>query len=602
MRDYLVIIALDDAEDAARLTLAARLVASGAWRAVAERKRLCVLLEQAAPPAYRHLPGVAGALIGDVFDAASARDGVGVEFRSQSIAGLSPREAALTLVGAAFGRYLAVFTEGPSPTVFRDPMGTLEAVTWTRDGLGFLGSRLPADRRLWPRDLAIDWTAIGKILRQKTLAHHLSPLVGVSSIEPGVLTAPWAKDPKAREGERLWAPAWFTARPDQRWRDPSQLMRVIDGVTAAYALGHERVLCEISGGLDSAIVAASLKRCGAAVEYAVNHSWPQIEADERVYAQAVADDLGAPLTIVDRSLLILDAEKLARASAGPRPNYVAGDPDHDADLAARLAAPAADVSPAALFTGRGGDAVFYQMPAPELALDLLSARACGMPRLRSLARLAARRGTTVWSLVARARSRQGSGLPAPPPSPLLTESLATTPAEWHPWLTGLEAVSPAKRIQLRAIVNSLSAFGESQRHRAGDILDPLMAQPVVEACLSAPAPLLAIGVTDRPFARRAFASRLPPSILSRQGKGDLSVFFSRSLAASLDFLGPYLMDGRLVGQDLLDRSAIEATLDADQLIWRDATPDLFIALALEAWVRRWAALLVEPSTVAEGAL
>jgi asparagine synthase (glutamine-hydrolysing) len=208
MRDYLVIAALDATQDAARLMVRDRLVASGAWRAVAERKHLCVLLETAAPPAYRHLPGVAGALIGDVFDASSARDGFGEDFCSQSLAGLTPREAALKLSYSAFGRYLAVFTDGPAPLVYRDPMGVVEALSWKRDGLGFVASRLPEDRALWPHDIAIDWTAVAKILRQKTLAHHLSPLLGVRSIEPGVLTTPWPCGTGNRDDERLWAPAW----------------------------------------------------------------------------------------------------------------------------------------------------------------------------------------------------------------------------------------------------------------------------------------------------------------------------------------------------------------------------------------------------------
>jgi len=602
MRDFLVIAALGDTDDQDRLATRDRLVASGAWRAVAERHRLCVLLESAEPPAYRHLPGVAGALIGDVYDARAARDGAGADFRAQSLAGLSSRHAAGHLVSAAFGRYLAVFTEDARVQVLRDPMGTQEVVAWRRDGLGFVGSRLPADRSLSPEDLAIDWTAIAKILRHKILAHHLSPLVGVSSIAPGVLLDPWSAEPGGvLGGEKLWAPAWFAAqagrgKPRHRWRDPANLARVIDGVTAAYALGRDQILCEISGGLDSAIVAASLKRCGASVAYGLNHSWPQVEADERVFAQAAADTLGTPLTIVDRELLILDAAKLARAAGGPRPNFLAGDPDHDADLAARLSAAATPEQAAALFTGRGGDAVFYQMPPPELVLDLIAARPSVSPRLKGLARLAARRGTTVWRLIKEARERQRRGLLAPPASPLLASGLAEMPVVWHPWLEDLQGVSPAKRIQLRAIVNSLTAFGESERHRVADIFDPLMAQPVVEACLLTPATLLAIGDTDRPFARRAFEGRLPESIQHRRGKGDLSVFFSRSLAASAPFLKTYLGDGRLAQQGLLNREVIDATLDADHLIWRDATPDLFVAMALEAWVRRWEEILAGAPT------
>ena len=124
--------------------------------------------------------------------------------------------------------------------------------------------------------------------------------------------------------------------------------------------------------------------------------------------------------------------------------------------------------------------------------------------------------------------------------------------------------------------------------RTGDCL-ALVDGRVVED--GPPATLLAVGDTDRPFARRAFEGRLPASIQQRRGKGDLSVFFSRSLAASAPFLKAYLGDGRLAQRGLLNREVIDATLDADHLIWRDATPDLFVAMALEAWVRRWEDIL-----------
>jgi asparagine synthase (glutamine-hydrolysing) len=590
MRDYLVIEAASADDDAARLALRDRLVASGQWRAVAERRRLSVLLEADASPGYRHLPGVAGALIGDVFDTGAARRGEGAPFGVQALAGRSPREAALALISQAFGRYLAIFTEGGETSVLRDPMGIVEAVTWRREGLCFIGSRLPADRAVWPPDLAIDWSAIAKIFRQKNLASHLSSLVGVTSIEPGVLTKPWTADP----GERLWAPAWFARGRDHRARDPKALARVIDGVVAAYTFGRERILCEISGGLDSAIVAASLKACGATIETGINHTWPQREADERPYAEAVAALAGAPLVIVERDLLVLDAEKLSRAASGARPNFVGGDPDHDLDLATRLAGE----TPGALFTGRGGDAVFYQMPTTELARDLLAPARCGVPRLAGLVRLAQRRGMTVWRLVASAWAKRHAPLEPMPGSDLFGARVAGIEPQWHPWLAELAGLSPAKRVQLRALVNSLSSFRESYRHTVGDILDPLLAQPVVELCLATPAAMLALGPADRPFARRAFAGRLPPNVATRHGKGDVSVFFARSLAASLDFLRPYLMEGRLAKEGMLDPEALDAVLSPDHLIWKMATPDVFVALALESWVRRWEMLLAPTDTVA----
>ncbi len=576
MRDYLAIETLADGSREALEVLVERLVGTGGWRQAARRRDLVVLVETARPPSIQLLPGDSGIVIGDLHDAAAAREGYTRPFEVYGLAGGDRHDTAQRLTARAWGRYVALLTRGEGPcAVLRDPMGVMEAIGWTRGGLRFVASRLPDDEDLWPRDLAIDWSKLGAILRRKALASHLVPLVGVHSHDPGVLTfedgATW----------RAWSPLDWAGLDDRRLL-PADLAQLIDGVVASLARGRQGVLCEISGGIDSAIVTAALRRCGATISQTVHHFWPQVEGDERPFAQAVAEQAGLQLTAVPRGLVTLDADKLARSSAGPRPTYMAGDPDHDADLAGRLDLDGTDC----LFTGRGGDAVFYQMAAVELVGDLPRGGGLAGGRGAAITRLAQRTGRTVWSLLAetwrgQARTRLGAGrfmflAPDAPAADIV-----------HPWLADLRGVGPAKRLQLRAIVNNLSAFRESLRHRRGDVFDPLLSQPVVETCLSIAAPRLALGPADRPFARQAFADRLPRAVLHRQGKGDVSVFFARSLAASLDFLRPYLLEGELARAGLLDLAALDAALDRDSLIWFDHTGDIFIVLALEAWARGW---------------
>ena len=65
------------------------------------------------------------------------------------------------------------------------------------------------------------------------------------------------------------------------------------------------------------------------------------------------------------------------------------------------------------------------------------------------------------------------------------------------------------------------------------------------------------------------------------------------VSTSGDFLRVYLGKGRLAQEGLLNAEVIDATLNPDHLIWRDASPHLFVAIALEAWVRRWEEILSE---------
>ncbi|MDR6623865.1 asparagine synthase C-terminal domain-containing protein [Caulobacter segnis] len=577
MRDYLVIETAAGADTGSWRACEARVLASGGWSKVAERRGFSVFLEAARPPAYRHLPNVAGSLIGDVFDADAARRGVGARLEPQGFGG-DPATIAQRLADRAFGRYVAILDDGEGPArVLRDPLGVMEAIGWRRGPLRFIASRLPDLPELWPVALAIDFDRLAAILRQKNLASLISPLAGVVSYRPGVLSGPDG------EGACLWSPARFARRPAAA--DPAGLRAVLDGAVSAWALGRQGVFCEISGGLDSAIVATSLARTSAAPLYGLNHAFARAESDERLYAQAVADAIGVRLEVVERAPLRLDPAKLAGAAGGAKLNYVGGDPDHDADLAQRLRAPNVE----AMFTGRGGDGVFYQSRHPVLVPDVLAGRA-GVGRLRGLDLLARRNATTVWSLVRQGLSAQdmtaGLGLGA-----FLTDGAAAGAARLHPWLEEARALAPAKQLQILALVNGLSAFGESQRHQAGDVIDPLMSQPVVEFCLSVAAGRLAVGDNDRPFARAAFAERLPPLVLGRQGKGDLTTWFARALGESLEPLRAWLLGGRLVEAGLIDRDRLNQALDVGQLVWTSITSEVFVLMAAEAWVRRWEARL-----------
>lgn len=578
MRDYIVVETLQGDTGEWR-TLEARLLATGDWIKAAERRRFSVFLERAAPPTYRHLPGVGGALIGDVFDADAARQGRGIDIDLMGFGGRVDGVAA-RLVDRAFGRYVAILNDDVGPMrVLRDPLGAMDAIGWRHGGLRLVASRLPDLPELWPADLAIDWSAVAAILRQKNLASLVTPLKGLISFAPGVLAGPDGRGP------RLWSPAAFAAQPiDPR---PAALRTVVDGVVAAWAHGRDGIFCEISGGLDSAIVATSLAQVRAPLRYGLNQAYPQAEGDERAYAQAVADAVQAPLEVVERTTTAIDPEALVAQARGVRVSFLGGDPAHEADLAARLADPGID----ALFTGRGGDGCFFQPATPALVGDILKG-VCG-PRLKALAVLARRNSATVWSILKRSgRLRDltagGGGQPF-----LSALAMAGAPS-LHPWLADARTVSPAKQLQILMTVNVLSAFGESQSRNAGDVVDPLLSQPVVEFCLATPAGRLALGPLNRPFARQAFAERLPPEVRDRTGKGEVTGFVARRLEASLPAVRPFLLEGQLAKAGLLDLAALDAALTRDTLIWSNVLSPIFVIMAVEAWTRRWSVQASHP--------
>jgi asparagine synthase (glutamine-hydrolysing) len=592
MSDYIVLAWGDDAL-ARGQTIKDRLVADGAWRLVVDRQNMAVFLSRVRPLPHILLSGQTGLIIGPVFDTALALSGCG---RVADLSGIHGGDAATLcrrLIKSAWGSYVAVLPDGDgAPNVFRDPLGGLECLTWRRDEVFVAASRLDPAAPHAPRALAIDWRSVAALLRQKNLSSVTVPLTGVTGVDPGVL--------QCADGSllRLWRPAEFARnRAVRRNPRPEDLASVVDGCVAAWATGRSGILCEVSGGLDSAILVAALRRARAPVVAGLNHYWPQPEADERGFARLVAEQAGLELTERPHGLLSLDAGKLAQIAGAARPSFSGADPNYDADMAARLGEAGVD----SLFTGQGGDAVFYQMATAALAGDLLRGVPSGRSWVCAMTLLAHRTRRTAWSLLLEAARTWRAPVASQASVSFLTEAAARGgAADRHPWLGDLKGVSPAKQIQIQALANNQSMFGDSLRSRAGRLIQPLLSQPVVEFCLSVPAPILAIGVTDRPFARAAFADRLPPAVLHRRWKGDLSVFFAQSMAESLPFLRSFLLEGRLVAHGLIDPRRLEPILHRDELIWFDHSGELTIAVVIEAWVRHWEASLARaPGQVGE---
>ncbi|MGA0599298.1 asparagine synthase-related protein [Caulobacter sp. KR2-114] len=585
MTRYLV-LAWPPAAAASALHLKAGLAADARLHLVVNRPAFAVYLDRDTPLPCVQLPGQAGVVIGSAFDKQAALGGRGQAAELGRAHAGSPIEVARNLIAQCWGAYVAILPDREGgANVFRDPLGALECLTWTRDGVSVAASQLDPAGPCAPTGLEIDWTALAGLLRQKNLSSVTVPLKGVRGVDPGALLCSDGRQ------LRLWRPGDFASvkalRPDVR---PVQLAAAVDGSVAAWAEGRTRVLCEVSGGLDSAIVLAALTKARAPVIGAINHYWPQPEADERVFARAVAEQAGLVLTERAHGLLSLDAETLAKVACSARPSFSAADPAYDADMAERLAAGGAD----ALFTGQGGDAVFFQMAGAALAGDLL--RGLGISRTSPVAwaRLARRMRSPVSTLVVEALRTWRQPVPLHPGVSFLSDRAASAgpSGDRHPWLQGLGGVSPAKQLQIQALTNNQSMFGDSLRARGGRLLQPLMSQPVVEVCLSIPAPMLAIGPLDRPFARAAYGDRLPTAVRERRWKGDLSVFFARSMAENIPFLRDYLMDGLLAAEGLIDRSRLEPILHRDHLIWFDHSGELTIAVLLEAWTRWWQAQIL----------
>jgi asparagine synthase (glutamine-hydrolysing) len=472
------------------------------------------------------------------------------------------------LVQEFWGRYVAIFPE--ERALLRDPSGHLDCLTWSSSSAWLAGSALPSDLPavMAPRGLAICWPGVAAMLRDESGTDPSLGLLGVSQLLPGT-----SRRLASKTVDRVvWHPARFALEPHCSYDVSRRAMaEAVEESLAAEGGSAGRLLVEISGGLDSAIVTGTLARLGAVGRACFVHFHiDDPGGDERRFARAVAAQAGVELLEVVKPELRIGAGELASMPIGVRPSNTAIDRHYDqtqADLAERFGVDR-------LLTGQGGDMVFFQSPSRGVGSELWgrwARRPRADPLWRQLEDAARWNRCSVWSLLGEAvREAWRPQTPTP---------------DVHPWLD--TAVAPAKQRQISSLIRSQLFHGASLRGARAHLIHPLLHQPVLEAALAAPVIDLARGGRGRSLARDVFSDRIPELVRTRRSKGDLTAYYGRMVLRSLDVLTPFLLDGRLAQAGVLDRAATERFLDPDRMIHEGDYPRLFQIVALEAYVRHW---------------
>lgn len=475
------------------------------------------------------------------------------------------------LTRAKWGRYIALDrdTDGTLRAAMRDPSGSHELATWRSRGVLVVTTGTPD----WliaaaPISGAIRWEAVPALLADPDAALAQPPLDGLIALDAGEMI-----DLDTNTRAQAWRP-WSGRQPDL-WSAASAaagLRERVDACVGSLASTVSRCGSELSGGLDSAIVAAALGERRPAVRLWLNAYSSRPETDERRYAAQVADGFGLVLTAAQRCEQALEAEVLDRTAGGVRPGLNGADPVFDALIAE--ACQTADLD--GLLTGKGGDALFYQGASPAIFGDILKAR--GVLALIS----------PVWPGLSRRLRRSAWSILAEAARPAATAPAARA---IHPWMVDAEALGDGKRAQLAALASNLAYVTACRRTEVVDLIHPLMAQPLVEWTMRIPTSVLAAGETDRRLARLAFEDRLPADVAWRRSKGDYTATFEREAAASLPFLRDHLLGGLLAERGVIDRPQVERLLDRDRLMWAGGSSRLTTAALVESWLRRWTARL-----------
>lgn len=525
-------------------------------------------------------------LVGDVFNRRNAT--------LPSPPAGDPDDYERRLVARFWGRYVGVrfAADNRIASILRDPSGAQECIAWTLDDLTFVASDAPEwlVRRLRP-PWRINPARVSQALRNPFLSSGPLLFDGPKAIDSGTIQ-PLPLETPARP---IWRPVDIATRslaePPPLEEAAGGLRSAIDEAVLALAGVSGPIAAEISGGLDSSIIASCLVDQDApAVALWLNAYGATPEADERSWVGALAERLTITPLSVPHATGAMSEAWLERTSSGLRPGVNALDRPHDMDWAARLG----DAGIKGLLTGKGGDSILLQRSTTDVFTDAWKAKGWRALAAPDVARLARENEISVWSMIRDARRHVRDG----DPLPLRDEGFlrAWTGASFtHPWLTDCEPFGPAKTLQIAGVIDSVSRHGPSMLTETVDVRHPMCAQPVIEACLALPTTMLTHGGRDRGLARHAFRERLPENIIDRRSKGDMTRVYARMIFDNLPVLRPWLIHGRLAALGVIDPEAADQMLTKESLIWRGHYSTILVAAAFEGWVRVWERRLSSPN-------
>ncbi len=528
------------------------------------------------------LPGGDGIVLGHLFD------------RSTNKAVLPPGDARLAapvddFVSTYWGGYLALRTRYSAAEILRDPSGAVACYHVELDDWHIVTSAPLLLIEGGFVDTEIDWTILTQALVYRDLRPARTALRGIAEIQPGVVARVF---PTGLQTECAWSPWAFTGA-DREIIDPvaaiASVRSTVKECVTAWGSRFRKPLVEISGGLDSAIVAAAQAGASPSVS-AISFRPVPGDPDETPYARAIADHLGIDLTVLAPDLLGVDPLSSAAADLA-RPNarsFAQALDGPELDLALAIGADA-------FFSGGGGDNVFCYLRSVAPIIDRIKRQGIGRGVFETASDMAMLADTNPWAVLVRtARRMLRRTLPAPWVTNctfLTSSALDGLPfPEGHPWLPVPSGTLPGKRAQVMSLIrvqNHLDAHG---RQELAPIVFPLLSQPVMEVCLTIPSWMWCAGGSNRSVARKAFADALPAAVIARQSKGAFDSLCTQILVAHRDSLRAMLMEGALAAAGLLDLCEIARHLDAP-------VPDGTAALRLlmladvEAWTQSWQARL-----------
>ncbi len=536
-----------------------------------------------ANPACRSVEaGDRGCILGTLFH----RHGPAREVTSLTAAksDLVARTGGRALLDCFWGGYVAAVELDGAVTILRDPSATFPCYFSSAEGVHAFASNADILVSSGLARADVDFEAIGQQLFRAGVPGPSTALRGVRELLAGFcIRFPGAPGRQ----EQIWSPWDHVLDDGERADAADRLSRIVAHCVQSWASASGRLLVSVSGGLDSSIVAACLAR-GGADAYCLTMFADDAGGDERPFARALCDRLGLPL--IERQYRLDDLDiREALGTHLPRPA------DRTQAICYEKAhlEVAAEIGAGAFMTGNGGDGVFgYSQSAAPVADRFLS-NGLGLGVAGSLLDVCRQTGCSLFEGAAaawRLARRPARYRCRPDPLFLNLALIAECPSALldHPWLDAPANALPGKAAHIAWILRVQQCL-EPSRGAQLPVLNPLMSQPILEACLRIPSWEWRAGGRDRAVARRAFERDLPTLVASRRIKGSPSHFAACILDHFRSEIRDRLLGGHLARNRIVDSAALEQVLAGKRPLADVQRVRILELTAAEAWLDFWVA-------------
>ncbi|MND52857.1 Asparagine synthase [compost metagenome] len=491
------------------------------------------------------------------------------------------------LIKNYWGSYIAIFFDKDEVKVFRDPSASKECLWYKDDERRLIFSDINSLYDKTKKRFEVNHEYIASTLYLSRVNNNRTALKNVLNLKPGCCLT--ISDGKV---ECFWSPVQFV---ENRNKDldikilEKKLKDTVIDCIRTWGDVYESVLLNLSGRLDSSIVAICLKLFNNTSLNALNISFESVVGDELKYAQELCEKYNISLHVfklIDPKINLKRSLSVFPYQHRPLKYGLGFECLEEEELLLK------DKKVEAIFSGCGGDVLFQNMNSIFITQDYY--RDHGLKGLFNISRrIAELTDRTVWDIFTKSITNkyfqgrkylyEGSvnkELINSKYSLIINNDYVS-----HPWHHSISNVSNGKKFQIAGLVDTENFYTYRKTSEYVDIVHPLLSQPIIELCLSIPSYILTPNLINRGLLRNAFKSYLPNSTYLRRSKGKIGNFYDELIKYNYEDICSTLNEGNLINSEILSKEWLDQNMKkgmADQNI----RMQLFQLMTTETWLEK----------------